>query len=169
MADDGGDVWRAVAGDGVSYWLGCTYGEALSQMWPLRRRRALIDKGEAFFARHGDKAIFIARFTPGLRAVVPLAAGILKTRPASFYVANVFSAAVWGPTHVGIGVAIGSSIAWLKPGRGEFAGLILGVFVIVCFVAWAMLRLLRRRSQGDGCISQRMSTNHKSTSPVAGR
>ena len=74
----------AVAGDGLAYGIGHRCKGTARQIWPLRRNPTLVDKGTAFIARHGGKAILIARFTPGVRAVVPLAAGILGMRDCGF-------------------------------------------------------------------------------------
>src|SRR5215210_5704455 len=65
----------AVVGDGLSYWLGHQYQRQVLAWGPLRRRPGIINAGETFFHRHGGKSIFLARFIPGLRAVVPLFAG----------------------------------------------------------------------------------------------
>ena len=58
--------------------LGHRYHREILDRWPLNRQPALIAKSESFFGRHGDKSVFLARFTPGVRAVVPLFAGILR-------------------------------------------------------------------------------------------
>ena len=136
----------AVAGDGLAYWIGHRYGGAATQVWPLRRNPALIDKGVAFFGQHGGKAILIARFTPGVRAVVPLAAGILGMGAFRFYLVNVLSAAIWGPTHVGVGVAIGFSFISVEAAPGRIGAVAGGVFALVCLLFWATQRLVRRRS-----------------------
>jgi membrane protein DedA with SNARE-associated domain len=46
-----------------------------------------------------------ARFLPGLRAVVPVVAGMFGMRPTAFYTANVTSAVVWAPLHILPGTA----------------------------------------------------------------
>ena len=134
----------AIAGDGLSYWLGHSYKDGVVQMWPLRRNPLLMEKGQEFFARHGGKAILIARFTPGLRAVVPVTAGILGMSVLWFYAVNVLSALVWGPSHVGIGIAIGSSFLLLGPSAAGLLGaLAVGLFCIVSLAMWAIPRIIR--------------------------
>src|SRR6266851_9025288 len=68
----------AIIGDGASYWLGHRYHREITERWPLRHYPALITRGEEFLHRHGGASVFIARFTPGVRSVVPLIAGILR-------------------------------------------------------------------------------------------
>ena len=87
----------AVLGDGFAFWLGHRYHREILSRWPLDRNPEAVAKAEAFFTRHGDKSVFIARFTPGVRAVVPLFAGILHMRVRRFYLANILSALVWAP------------------------------------------------------------------------
>src|SRR5579859_582639 len=103
----------AILGDGFSYWLGHRYKAGVAAIWPLRRHPGLIAQGEAFFTRHGGKAIVAARFTPGVRAVVPLVAGITGMPVVRFYGVNVLSAVLWAPSHVVMGFLIGASLTVL--------------------------------------------------------
>jgi membrane protein DedA with SNARE-associated domain len=73
-----GAVLGAIAGDGVSFWIGRRFGHALNQVWPFTRHPQLIPSGISFFQRHGGKSVFIGRFFGPVRATIPLAAGILK-------------------------------------------------------------------------------------------
>ena len=82
----------AIAGDGISFWLGHRYHREILSLWPLNRRPELIERSEAFFVGHGDKSVFLARFTPGVRAFVPLLAGMLGMSVGRFYAVNVASA-----------------------------------------------------------------------------
>jgi membrane protein DedA with SNARE-associated domain len=68
----------AMIGDGLSFWLGHRYHEQILTRWPFRRYPQLIERSEAFFKKYGGKSVFLARFTPGVRAFVPLVAGMLK-------------------------------------------------------------------------------------------
>ncbi|MGO4835394.1 DedA family protein, partial [Rhizobiaceae sp. 2RAB30] len=43
----------AVVGDAVSFWFGHIWKERVRQVWPFSRYTQLLDKGEAFFRRHG--------------------------------------------------------------------------------------------------------------------
>jgi undecaprenyl-diphosphatase len=40
----------AIAGDGISYWLGHYYKERLVEIWPFSRYPEMLKKGEAFFS-----------------------------------------------------------------------------------------------------------------------
>jgi membrane protein DedA with SNARE-associated domain len=47
------------------------------------------------FARYGLPALFVARFVPGVRAVVPVAAGALKLPAFRTTVLMALAAAIW--------------------------------------------------------------------------
>lgn len=55
-------VIGAVAGDGLSFWLGKKYQRQLTGMWPFSRHPAMLDKGIQFFQRYGGKSVVLGRF-----------------------------------------------------------------------------------------------------------
>jgi membrane protein DedA with SNARE-associated domain len=89
-----------VFGDAISFWLGQKFGPLLSNVWPFRRHPERLQSGIAFFEHYGAASVFIGRFFGPLRAVIPLAAGILRMPTPRFYIANVLSAMIWAPTLV---------------------------------------------------------------------
>jgi len=138
----------AIIGDGASYWLGHRYHREITERWPLRHYPALITRGEEFFRRHGGASVFIARFTPGVRSVVPLIAGILRMPTMRFYSMNVLSAALWAPSHVLAGALIGASLQLLGAVAGRLAVLLVVLIFLLWLVAWVMRRALRRLPAG---------------------
>ena len=102
-----GAIAGAIAGDGLSYWLGQRYRDDIIRLWPLSRYPGALDAGRAFFARHGGKSVLIARFTPGVRAIVPVMAGATGMPNRRFYVANITSALIWAPAHIVPGAIAG--------------------------------------------------------------
>ena len=87
-------IMGAVLGDAVSFWLGQKFGPFLPKIWPFRSRLERLTRGIRFFESYGGSSIFIGRFFGPLRAVVPLAAGMMYMPPWRFYLANVLSAVV---------------------------------------------------------------------------
>ncbi|KUM25876.1 PA-phosphatase [Mesorhizobium loti] len=129
----------AIIGDGLSFWVGHRYHHEILERWPLNRHAELVTRSEAFFERHGDKSVFIARFTPGVRAFIPLIAGMLQMPVGRFYAANILSALVWAPSHilpaVFVGAAFGIFGAAAKP---------LAILVVLIVVAiWTMVHIVR--------------------------
>jgi membrane protein DedA with SNARE-associated domain len=90
----------AVLGDSISFWIGKKFRPALPALWPFRDHPERIARGLRFFARFGGSSVFIGRFFGPLRAIVPLAAGMMRMPSSRFYVANVLSAVIWAPALV---------------------------------------------------------------------
>jgi membrane protein DedA with SNARE-associated domain len=102
-----GAIIGAVLGDTVSFWLGHRYGGGIGRLWPFTRNPHLLSNGIRFFDRHGGKSVFIGRFFGPVRAVIPLAAGIMRMPRGRFWFANVASAFVWAPMLLLAGDAVG--------------------------------------------------------------
>jgi membrane protein DedA with SNARE-associated domain/membrane-associated phospholipid phosphatase len=134
----------AVVSDGVAFWLGRRYRGAAVGHWPFSRHPAIRDRGEQFLRRHGGKSVFIARFTPGVRAIVPLLAGVLEMTPARFYAMNVLSALIWGPVHILAGAAIGATLIVLGAVAGRLAMLAAILIVSLAALIWGMRVAARR-------------------------
>ncbi|WP_018898076.1 bifunctional DedA family/phosphatase PAP2 family protein [Rhizobium sp. 2MFCol3.1] len=125
----------AIAGDGIAFWLGHRYHRHILSLWPISRYPAVIARSEAFFERHGDKSVFIARFAPGIRAFVPLLAGMLAMPVRRFYLVNILSAVVWAPSHILPGVLVGASFGAL----GSSAKPVAIVAVLLIVLGWLLL------------------------------
>ena len=129
----------AILGDGFAFWLGHRYHRAILTRWPLSRQPEAVARAEAFVTRHGDKSVFIARFTPGVRAVVPMFAGILRMPARRFFAANILSAMVWAPSHILPGVAVGASFGLF----GSAAESLAIIALVVVVLAWLLLQVVR--------------------------
>lgn len=129
----------AIIGDGFAFWLGHRYHRAILGRWPLRRQPDLVARSETFFTRYGGKSVFIARFTPGVRAVVPLFAGILRMPMRRFYVANILSALVWAPSHILPGVLVGASFGAFGAAAEPLA--IIALMLVI--LGWLLLTAVR--------------------------
>lgn len=101
----------AIVGDNIGYWLGRRAGrKALTaHRGPFRRHRQhLLDGGEAFFARHGGKAVALGRFVAGVRVVTAVVAGASRMPVRRFMVANAIGAFAWAGTTAAL-------VVWLGP------------------------------------------------------
>jgi undecaprenyl-diphosphatase len=101
----------AIAGDGISYWLGHHYQEKLRRIWPFSRYPGMLKNGEAFFHRHGGKSVLFGRFVGPVRPVIPVVAGMLGMSPLQFGVVNVLSAIGWAFVYILPGIFFGTSLA----------------------------------------------------------
>ena len=142
-----GAIAGAVLGDTISFWIGHRFGGGIARAWPFSRNPELLSSGIKFFARHGGKSVFIGRFFGPIRAVIPLAAGVMRMPRDRFWFANVTSAIVWAPMLLLVGDAVGDVgdrfVGSTNTVLLVFAGLTL--FGIVGAV-WAALKSARSRS-----------------------
>lgn len=129
----------AIAGDGLSFWLGHRYQREILGFWPLNRHPELIQSREAFFERHGTKSVFLARFVPGVRAFIPLLAGMLGMAVNRFYVVNVASALAWASSHILSGVLVGATFRVLGAAAKPLAILL----VVLLVAGWTLLHIMR--------------------------
>jgi undecaprenyl-diphosphatase len=104
-------VLGAVIGDTISYWVGRLLEHRIKEVWPFTNYRPQIAKGEEFFKRHGGKSVFIGRFIPGVKAVVPGVAGMLGMHWPRFAIINVVSAFAWAAAHILPGLLLSN---WLE-------------------------------------------------------
>ena len=142
-----GAIAGAVLGDTISFWIGHRFGGGIARVWPFSRNPELLSSGIKFFARHGGKSVFIGRFFGPIRAVIPLAAGVMRMPRDRFWFANVTSAIVWAPMLLFVGDAVGDIGDNLVGSTNTvllvFAGLTL--FGIAGAI-WAALKSARSRS-----------------------
>ena len=146
----------AVLGDGLSYGFGARYRHTILSRWPLKRYPSLIARGEAFQRRHGGKSVFVARFTPGVRAIVPLLGGVLQMSVGRFFAMNVLSAIVWAPAHVLAGVAIGASFVLLGAVAGRLALIVALLLVLLVALVWGTRALVRRLPARAARLQERL-------------
>jgi membrane protein DedA with SNARE-associated domain len=136
-------VAGAVLGDGVSFWIGKRFGYRVEGVWPFTRHSKLVPRGIAFFEHHGVKSIFIGRFFGPMRAVVPLAAGILRMPTGRFWVANVTSAFIWAPGVLFPGAVLG--YAAQRFAAGEWPAPVALLLIVALGVGGIWLAFYRAR------------------------
>ena len=88
----------AFLGDFVNYFIGKYLGEQTLKL-KFRGQQLVkpewIQKTEDFYAKHGSKAIIIARFVPIVRTVAPFVAGVGKMKYGTFVSFNLIGGAIW--------------------------------------------------------------------------
>jgi undecaprenyl-diphosphatase len=130
----------AIAGDGVSYWLGRHYQERLKGIWPFSRYPGMLQNGETFFHRHGGKSVLFGRFVSPVRPVIPVVAGMLGMSPVLFGIVNVLSAIGWAFVYILPGVFFGTSLAVAGAVSTRLAVLV----SILVAVIWGFIWLSRK-------------------------
>jgi membrane protein DedA with SNARE-associated domain len=138
-------ILGAVLGDSVSYWIGKHFGWAIERVWPFTRHPDLIPRGVAFFEKHGGKSVFIGRFFGPIRAVIPLAAGLMQMPSGRFWIANVASAIIWAPGVLFPGALLGYAAETAATGKSYLPLALAALFVFGCLGVWLARRHYQRR------------------------
>ena len=125
-------VTSAIVGDNLGYWLGRKLGrDVLEASGPFQQRRVqAIAVGDRFFAKHGPKAVFFARWIALIRFAAAWLAGINEMRFATFFFWNAAGGITWGVTYGLVGYFAGSAAAKVITEFGIFAAVGLAVLVI---------------------------------------
>lgn len=134
----------AIVGDNVGYQIGRRLGRrALTRPGRFEdERRAWLTRGEAFFDRHGPKAVFLGRWVTGLRLWAAWIAGATHMPWPTFLFWNALGGIAWATT-VGLAAyTFGRAVARVVERVGEGVAIALGVAIVAAIVA---IRMRRRR------------------------
>lgn len=134
-------VAGAVAGDGLSFWLGKTYQRQLTGIWPFSKHPIMLERGIRFFNKYGGKSVVIGRFFGPVRAVIPLVAGMMEMPAGRFLFANVLSALAWAPAYLLPGMAFGASLELASEVALRLVMLLVALVGSLWFLAWLSHRL----------------------------
>lgn len=118
----------AVVGDATGYSIGHRFGRSLFRKEESRFfKPAYLLKSEAFFEKHGGKAIILARFMPIVRTFAPVIAGVSAMQYRKFAVYNIVGAVLWA---IGVTVA-GYFLGKTIPDVDKYLLPIIAVIIVV--------------------------------------
>jgi membrane protein DedA with SNARE-associated domain len=145
-------ILGAVIGDQIGYWMGRLGGRPFVLRWG---RYALITPerlghAEDFFARHGGRAVFLARFVTGLRVFGALVAGTSRMPWGKFALYNVLGGTVWATAAVSLGYFLWASISLVEHWVGRASLLLLAAVALALVLRWAYRRARRGERPGGG-------------------
>jgi len=129
----------------VLYGIGAALGRdrlrAVVDRLPLVHLRD-VDRAEAWFARHGAKAVFLGRMVPLVRSLISVPAGIERMRPALFAVLTATGSLIWNTAFVLAGYVLGENWHVVEGYAGIASKAVLGVLVLAAlgFVAHRLVR-----------------------------
>lgn len=91
-------------------------------------------------ARHGARALLVAKFIPGLDTVGPPLAGMLGIGVASFLLWSAAGALLWAATFGGLGYAFSHDIESILEAADSLGGTLLLVVVglLVAYIGWKL-------------------------------
>jgi membrane-associated protein len=131
----------AIVGDNIGYAIGRTGGRRLLERpgFMERHRRAVIRHGEPFFDRHGPKAVFLGRWTAGLRIAAAWLAGSSRMPWRVFLFWNALGGIAWA---LSVGLAayfLGHTAERVFKTVG-IAGVAVAALLFAGFLAWRWFR-----------------------------
>ncbi|MGY4012123.1 DedA family protein [Aeromonas molluscorum] len=138
-------VLAAVLGDLTNYTLGRLFGERLFSRSDSRLfRQDHLHQTHAFFARHGGKAIIIARFAPIVRTFAPFVAGMGKMSYPRFMAFNGVGALCWVLAFVYVGHFFGN-----LPLVKENFTLLIFVIIVISLLPMVIAAVRARLGKGQ--------------------
>jgi membrane protein DedA with SNARE-associated domain len=138
----------AIIGDSAGYAVSRRYGRRLLTR-PGRtqaRRMDVLIRGEAFFDRHGPKAVFFGRWITGLRVWASWLAGITHMPYRQFLMWNALGGITWAITIGLVGYIVGTAAEQIVQTAGLGAATVIGVLAIAAVVYFHVRRGRHRRS-----------------------
>ena len=132
----------AVLGDNIGFLIGRRGGRVLIERYGLGfgLTAPRLEKFDAFFARHGAKTVFIARFVTGLRVVGAVLAGASTLPWSTFLIFNATGAVAWAATFGAVGYMLGYSWETIERWIGHLGLIFLIVIAVAGVVAFARSR-----------------------------
>lgn len=144
----------AVLGDNVGYSFGHKVGRKLFDRENSRffKKKYLL-QAEAFFEKHGAKAIVLARFVPIVRTFTPIIAGVSKMHYKTFFIFNVIGGALWTAIFTYAGFYIGKQLQAMGIDI-EIIAIAIILISVLPIVAHALSSADKRRAIWEGTRRQ---------------
>jgi membrane protein DedA with SNARE-associated domain len=135
----------AAAGDAVSYLMGRGLGGRRATQLLFGGQRRLLARAKLLTRRHGVLAIAAARYLGPARPFIPILAGISRSRPWSFQVANILSAPLWVVSLLAPGYLAARNLQMFGSNPALASGIVLAVILAVGLVIMGFKRTQRLR------------------------
>lgn len=148
-----GSLVGALALYGLGASLGRERTRAIAAKLPLVKLSD-IDKTEAWFAKHGVKAVFFGRMIPLFRSFISLPAGVEKMRLSTFALFTTLGSLIWNTIFVLAGYLLGQHWYLVE----EYAGLLSRAVVITSVLTVAVFVAVRIRNNRREQVSAEAPT-----------
>ncbi len=135
----------AIVGDSLNFEIGQRFGHRLSSpKWQRWIKPQHLAAAQRFFEKHGNSAIFLGRFMPIIRTLIPFTAGISKMPYHKFILYNVMGGVAW----VSIAILSGYFFGNIPVVQAHFE-LIMIAIVVVSILPAAIMTLVKNRKGTD--------------------
>ncbi|MFZ4180279.1 DedA family protein [Streptomyces sp. R02] len=135
----------SVIGALALYWVGALLGRertlALAGRLPLVKV-ADVEKTEAWFLRHGSKAVFFGRMIPLFRSLVSIPAGVERMPLPLFLGLTTLGSAIWNTAFVLAGYLLGDNWTQVTSVVSAYSKVVLAAAALA-LVAFVVIRLSR--------------------------
>ena len=139
-------IGAALLGDNVNHFVGKHFSKFVkSRKQILFFKHEYLSQTEAFYEKHGGKAVIMARFVPIIRTIAPFVAGAGSMKYSKYIIFCIIGATLWVTSITLTGYFLGSN-EWVKH---NFEKIVLGiVFVSFMPMVWQFARVkLQKQSQ----------------------
>ncbi|HLU55838.1 MAG TPA: DedA family protein [Pseudonocardia sp.] len=125
-----------------------------------------IDKAEAWFARHGPKAVFFGRMVPLVRSMISVPAGVERMNVPLFLALTAAGSLIWNSIFVVAGYLLGESWHVVETYAGILSKVVLAV-IAIAVVAFVVLRIRRARRPAEVAQEVAQPAEPPAQQPVA--
>lgn len=131
-------ILAALCGDNVNYFVGNKFGNFIkSRERILFLKREYIYQTEAFYEKHGGKAVIIARFMPIIRTIAPFVAGAGSMKYGRYILFCIAGAVLWVTSITLLGYFLGTN-QWVQD---NFEKVVLGIILIsIMPMIWGVIK-----------------------------
>ncbi|MGN7248753.1 DedA family protein [Janibacter anophelis] len=147
----------SVTGALLLYGIGAALG--LERLRVIAHRMPLvdvadIDRTDAWFGRHGPKAVFFGRFVPGIRSLISIPAGIDRMPLVQFLGYTTAGSLIWNTLFIWIGHQLGDRYHLVEQYMDPISKVVylLIILAAVGVLAWMVRRSMRRTHDPDDQI-----------------
>lgn len=132
-------ISAALLGDNVNHFVGKHFSKFVkSRKQILFFKHEYLTQTEAFYEKHGGKAVIMARFVPIIRTIAPFVAGAGSMKYSKYIIFCIIGATLWVTSITLTGYFLGSN-EWVKH---NFEKIVLGiVFVSFMPMVWQFVRV----------------------------
>ena len=135
-----GSVVGAIVMYGIGAWFGRDRMYAVWRVLPLVKTEDL-ERTEAWFGRHGRKAVFFGRMIPIFRSLISVPAGIERMPLAQFTLFTTAGSLIWNTTFVVAGYQLGEQWHRVEGYVGTFQNVV--IVLVVVGTCWFVVNRVR--------------------------
>lgn len=140
----------SIVGAYALYWIGRALGRKRTR-WVFERLPLVkvedVDKTEAWFDKHGTKAVFFGRMLPIFRSLISIPAGITGMHQGKFLALTAAGSLIWNTIFIMAGFWLGDNWHIVEDISGVLQNVIIAVvaLLVLAFIGWRVWSLNREK------------------------